>query len=193
MKIIFASNNKGKINQVKHYLPNFEVLSLKDAGIDIDIPENEDSFEGNAKLKAQEIHKLTGELVLADDSGLCIDIFEGWPGVYTHRFLGENATEKERNAHILEKMQNLEGADRTCRIVCVLALASKDGTKTFRGEYVSKIAKAEFGDNYFGFDGIVELADNSSKTLACLSDDEKLEINARGIALREVKKYFDQK
>ena len=193
MKIIFASNNKGKINQVKHYLPNFEVLSLKDAGIDIDIPENEDSFEGNAKLKAQEIHKLTGEMVLADDSGLCIDIFDGWPGVYTHRFLGDNVSEHQRNEHILDKMKNIEGSDRTCRIVCVLALASNDGTKTFKGEYVSKISKSEFGDNYFGFDSIVEFAEDNTKTLACLSDDEKLEINARGIALREVKKYFENK
>ena len=192
MKIIFASNNKGKINQVKHYLPNFEVLSLKDAGIDIDIPENENTFEGNAKIKAEAINKLTGELVLADDSGLCIDIFDGWPGVFTHRFLGENITEQQRNSHILEKMQHLEGDDRTCRIVCVLALASKDGTKIFKGEYVSKIAKSEFGDNYFGFDSIVLLAEDQTKTLACLSDDEKLKINARGIALDKVKQYFDE-
>lgn len=192
MKIIFASNNKGKINQVKHYLPNFEVLSLKDAGIDIDIPENEDSFEGNAKIKAQEIHKLTGELVLADDSGLCIDIFDGWPGVFTHRFLGENITEQQRNAHILEKMKDLDGKDRTCRIVCVLALAGKDGTQTFRGEYVTKVAKSEFGDNYFGFDSIIEVAEDSSKTLACLSDDEKLKINARGLALEKVKQHFEK-
>ena len=192
MKIIFASNNKGKIKQVKHYLPDFEVLSLKDAGIDIDIPENEDSFEGNAKLQAQEIHKLTGELVLADDSGLCIDIFDGWPGVFTHRFLGENITEQQRNSHILEKMKNLDGNDRTCRIVCVLALAGKDGTKTFRGEYVTKVAKSEFGDNYFGFDSIIEVAEDSSKTLACLSDDEKLKINTRGLALEKVKQHFEK-
>ena len=183
--IIFASNNKDKISQVKKYFPNYNVVGLKEYGIDIDIPENEDTFEGNACVKAKTIHDMTGECVLADDSGICLDYFDGWPGVHTHRFLGENSTEHQRNQYILEKMKNLNGEDRTCRIICVIAVANNGKVKSYTGEYVSKIATKEFGENSFGFDDIVEFRDDPTKNLACLSDEEKLKINARSLALQQ--------
>jgi XTP/dITP diphosphohydrolase len=93
--MIFASNNKGKLNEIKSIFPEEEILSLKEAQIDIDVEENQDSFYGNALKKAKEIYELAKIPVIADDSGLCINAFDGWPGVLTHRFAGEEALMKK--------------------------------------------------------------------------------------------------
>ena len=92
--MIFASNNKNKIEQVKEYAGE-DIKGLKEAGIDIDVEEDGKTFEENAVKKAKEIFKIANVEVIADDSGLCIDALDGWPGVMTHRFLGEEATEED--------------------------------------------------------------------------------------------------
>lgn len=94
--MIVATNNKNKLREIKKNLNYDGLKSLSDIGLNIDIEEDQDTFYGNAFKKAVEIYKLTNEEVISDNSGLCIDLFNGWPGVYTHRFLGENKTEKER-------------------------------------------------------------------------------------------------
>ena len=95
--IILATNNKGKVKELKDILNGYEILSLKEAGIEIEVIEDKDTFEGNAIKKASEISKLTGKICIADDSGLCIDALNGFPGVKTARFLGEDATQDQRN------------------------------------------------------------------------------------------------
>lgn len=102
-KIIVATNNQGKLKEIKEILNNYELLSLKEVGCNIEIEEDADTFEGNSLKKAKEISKITNMPCIADDSGLCIDIFDGWPGIYTARFLGENYTPEQRNTAILEK------------------------------------------------------------------------------------------
>lgn len=189
MKIIFASNNKNKINQLKLYLENYNILSQKEAGIDIEVEEDGKTFEENAIKKAKAIYDLTHEVVISDDSGLCIDKFNGWPGVITHRFLGEDATTLDRNLFILDKMKELKGDDRKCSVVCDIVVIDKNGVPhTFEGKYNSKIAIQRKGENHFGFDEIVET--ENGETLACLSEQEKLKINARSIALKKAVKFI---
>ena len=178
--MIFASNNKDKITQIKDILGE-NVVSLKEKNIVVDVEEDGQTFEDNAVKKAVEIHKLTGECVMADDSGLMIKYFDGWPGVHTHRFLGENASASERNECILSKMSNVDDELRDAKVVCVLALCDKEGKVfTARGEMKCKISHAQRGDNFFGFDSIVELSDG--RTLAQLTNEEKEKFNARKLA-----------
>lgn len=95
--MILATNNKGKLKEIREILTEYKIKSLKEVGISVDVVEDQASFQGNALKKAKEIYELAKEAVIADDSGLCITAFDGWPGVMTHRFMGEEATDEERN------------------------------------------------------------------------------------------------
>ena len=106
-KIVVATNNKGKIKEIKEILKEYELLTLKDINCDIEVEEDKNTFEENAKKKAKEVSKLVDMPCIADDSGICIEVFNGWPGVHTARFLGENVTQEERNQAILKKMEKL--------------------------------------------------------------------------------------
>jgi len=185
--MIFASNNLGKVKQIKDLCNNMiDVLSLKDAKIDIDVVEDGKTLEENAIKKALEVHKFANDEVLSDDSGLFIDFFDGWPGVYTHRFI-PNCTAEERNLAILDKMKNVDDSLRGAKVRCVLAYCDKNGkVKTYLGELKCKITFEQRGSNTFGFDNIIELS--NGKTLAEFSDQEKEKINARGLAF---KKFLD--
>ena len=108
-ELVVATNNQGKLKEIKEILNNYEIKSLKEVNCEIEVEENQETFEGNALKKAKEISEKIHMPCIADDSGLCIDVLDGWPGVYTARFLGENATQKERNKAILEKMKNYKG------------------------------------------------------------------------------------
>lgn len=189
MKIIFASNNRKKIEQVKKYFYFADVVGLKEYDINIDVEETGKTFKENALLKARAIHKLTNEIVISDDSGLCINEYDGWPGVYTHRFLGDNSTETERNDYILEKMKDLPRERRGASVVCAIALVYDDKELIFEESYDSFITTQKLGNNNFGFDEIVE-APNHKDSIACLSDEEKLKINARSMALSKTAEYL---
>ena len=134
--MIFATSNNNKIKQIRALAENkFDILSLKDKNIDIDVEETGKTIEENAILKAKTIYDMlkTKECVMADDAGLFIDFFDGWPGVYTKRFL-ENSTTEERNEAILDKMKNVDDALRGASMKCCLAFADKAGhVSTFEG------------------------------------------------------------
>ena len=183
MKIIFATHNKHKLQQVKTVLKDFEVVGLEEIGITEEIEDTANSYRGNAELKASKIHNLTGEVCLADDSGISIDAFDGWPGVQTHRFLGNNATSDERNNVILAKLKNIRNRD--CTVICSICLIDKQGKVYFKeGTFDSQIAQEKKGENKFGFDEILIYKDG--KTLAEVSDEEKLQVNARSVALSKM-------
>ena len=184
--MILATNNEGKLREIKKILSDFEIVSLKEYGIEIDVVEDEDTFIGNALKKAKEIYEISKETTIADDSGLCIDILDNWPGVLTHRFLGEDASDLDRNNAILEKMKELTGEKRNAKVVCNLVYY--DGNQTIIGEGIikGKISLERRGDNGFGFDEIFEL--DNGKTLAELSTDEKNEISARALAAEDLKR-----
>ena len=194
-RIIFATSNEGKMREIRAIMADsgYEVISLKEAGVSVDIDENGTTFEENAIIKASTIAKATGELVLADDSGLEVDYMNKAPGVYSARFLGEDTDYVIKNNYILEKLQGVPKEDRTARFVCVIALAYPDGTCiTKRATIEGYIGYKIRGENGFGYDPIFYL-DEFGCSSAALSREQKNEISHRGKALRAVKKKLFEK
>lgn len=180
--IILATNNKGKVKELKDMLNGYEILSLKEAGIEIEVIEDKDTFEGNAIKKASEISELTGKICIADDSGLCIDALNGFPGVKTARFLGEDATQDQRNNYIIEKMKGIKKENRTAQSVTCIALVQPNGKqKIFTGILKGYISETRRGQNGFGYDDIFETEEGI--TLAEMEQEEKNKISNRRKAL----------
>ena len=128
--MVIASNNKGKIKQIKQIFGDVELVSLREAGVDVDVEENAQTFEGNAIKKAKEIYAITKKPTIADDSGMCIDYLDGYPGIMTHRFLGDNVTAEERNAWILNELKDVPYEKRGAKIYCALAVCDSEGNVT---------------------------------------------------------------
>lgn len=187
--MILATNNKNKLREIKEILNEYEIKSLEEAGITVDVVEDQNSFHGNALKKAKEIYEIAKEPVIADDSGLCILIYDGWPGVMTHRFIGEEATDDDRNNFILKKMTNV--SDRKAQVICNLVYY--DGSKEIDGEGIlnGNISLERRGKNGFGFDDIFELKDR--RTLAELTSEEKNCMSARKLAAEALKKKLIRK
>ena len=187
-KIVMATNNKGKLKEVREILNDYEILSLSDLNCEIDVEEDKDTFEGNSLKKAREISKLLKMPCIADDSGLCIDALNGFPGVKTARFLGEDATQDERNNYLINELEQKE--NRKAQVVTVMSYVDIEKSEEIvaRGELQGYIAKEKRGNNGFGFDEIFEL--ESGKTLAELDSEEKNEISSRKRALENLKKQL---
>ena len=194
-KVIFATSNAGKMKEIREILKdlNVEILSMKEAGIDIDIVEDGKTFEENALIKARTIRDLTGCLVLADDSGLEVDALNKEPGIYSARYMGEDTSYDLKNANIIERLSGLSGDERSARFVCVIAAAFPDGTEeTRRGPIEGQIAYAPAGENGFGYDPIFYVSEYKCTT-AQLSAEQKNEISHRGKALRAMKEVLCQR
>lgn len=192
-EIVAATNNKGKLKEIQEILKDFKILSLKDLNCDVEVEEDKNTFEGNSIKKARELSELLKKSCIADDSGLCIEEFKGWPGVKTARFLGEDASQTDRNNYILNKMKGLEKQKRKAKAVTVISIVDTEGKEIIaRAEINGYISEAPRGDNGFGFDEIFEL--ENGRTLAELSSEEKNEISSRRKALKLcLKKYKDEK
>lgn len=189
-KIVVVTNNKGKLKEIKEIFSEFELLSLEEVGINKKVKEDENTFKGNALKKAKEIFKVTNMPCIADDSGLCIDVLNGFPGVETARFLGDKASQEDRNRYILEKMMGKTGEERKAKVVCSIAYVDNENEIVVEGVIEGRIAKEERGDNGFGFDPIFELEDG--KTLAQLSVKRKNEISSRRIALEKLRSFLTE-
>ena len=185
--MVFATNNIGKIRELKDIFGEGNIVSLDEVGIKIDVLEDQDSFYGNASKKARELYALINNPVIADDSGLCIDALDGFPGVFTHRFLGENKTDEEINKAIIDKCRNIK--DRRARVVCCLVYYDGVREVVAQGEIQGKIVKEPRGRNGFGFDSIFEL--EKGKTLAEIDDTVKNLCSARYLAAKELKKKLE--
>ena len=188
-KVIFATGNEGKMKEIREILGDLdiELLSLKDAGIKADIVEDGKTFEENARIKAKAICQLTGEIVLADDSGLEIDYLNKEPGIYSARYMGEDTSYRIKNASLIERLEGVPDEQRTARFVCAIAAAFPDGTmKTVRAAMEGRIGYEEKGENGFGYDPIFYLPEYGC-TSAELSMEEKNKISHRGKALRLIK------
>lgn len=188
-KIIFATGNADKMKEIREILSDLdaEILSMKEAGIQADIVEDGETFEENARIKATAISKLTGEVVLADDSGLEIDALNLEPGVYSARYMGENTDYHTKNNNLIQRLNGVPDEKRTARFVCAIAAAFPDGTvKTVRGTMEGRIGYEEKGGNGFGYDPIFFLPEYGC-TSAELSMEEKNKISHRGNALRAIK------
>ena len=188
-KIIFATGNEGKMREVRMILQDLgvEILSLKEAGIAADVEENGTTFEENAVIKATEIMKMCGEIVLADDSGLEVDALNKEPGIYSARYMGHDTSYHIKNKSLIDRLEGKSGEERNARFVCVIAAALPDGRVfTTRGTMEGQIGYEERGENGFGYDPIFYLPD-MSRTTAELSPEEKNSISHRGRALQAVK------
>lgn len=135
-KLIFATGNENKMKEIRMILADcgYEILSMKEAGIQADIVEDGKTFEENAIIKAEAIRKMTNCLVLADDSGLEVDYLDKAPGIYSARFMGEDTSYRIKNKAIIDKLAGVPDEKRTARFVCAIAAAFPDGkTITRRG------------------------------------------------------------
>lgn len=190
-KIVMATNYQGKLKEVREILKDYEILSLKDLGCDIEVEEDQDTFEGNSLKKAKEISKLLKMPCIADDSGLCIEELNNFPGVLTARFLGEDATQEERNNYLINKLEEKENRKATVVTVMTYVDGEKNEKLVARGEVKGYISKEKRGNNGFGFDEIFEL--ENGKTLAELTSEEKNEISSRKNALEKLKEQLEHK
>ncbi|MCI5910664.1 MAG: RdgB/HAM1 family non-canonical purine NTP pyrophosphatase [Oscillospiraceae bacterium] len=191
-KIVFASNNKGKIRELKDILSpmGIEVVSQREAGFDIEADETGTTFAENSAIKAKAIYELAKIPVLADDSGLCVDALDGQPGVYSHRFAGENATDEEKCRYILEKLENVSDEKRTARFICDMCFIDENGREYHaEGRCEGKIGREEKGNNGFGYDPIFVVG---NRTLAELEEAEKNKISHRAEALKKMKEILKQ-
>lgn len=185
-KIIVATGNEGKMVEIRQILQGEGITfsSLKDENLlDVSIEENGTTFEENAVIKARTISDLTGQMVLADDSGLEVDAMDKAPGVYSARFLGEDTSYEVKNNHIIKQLEGVEEEKRSARFVCVIACAFPDGhTITSRGVIEGRIGYEEKGENGFGYDPIFYVPELGCTT-AQLPPEEKNKISHRGRAL----------
>lgn len=193
-KLIFASNNAGKIREVKEIMQDYgkEVLSMAEAGICVDVEENGTTFEENALIKCRAIHEMTKAMVLADDSGLEIDYLNKEPGVYSARYLGHDTPYDIKNGIILDRLKDARGPERSTRYVCAMAAILPDGREyTALGTIEGLIASRPAGNGGFGYDPIF-LVPEYGKTMAELTPEEKNAISHRGRALRALREILDQ-
>ena len=192
-KIIFATGNVDKMKEIRMILSDLEVevISMKEAGIQIDIAEDGKTFEENAQIKASAISKITDNcIVLADDSGLEIDYLDKAPGVYSSRFMGEDTSYDIKNNAILDKLKDVPKSQRTARFVSAICAVFPDGTSVSTRATIEGIIGYEIsGENGFGYDPIFYVPEFSCYS-AELTPEQKNEVSHRGKALKEMKKHL---
>lgn len=192
-RIIFATGNEGKLREIRDILSDldYEVVSMKAAGITADVVEDGTTFEENAIIKVKAIHELTGEMVMADDSGLEVDYLNKEPGVYSARYMGEDTSYHIKNMSLVERLEGVPDEQRTARFVCVIALITKDGQViTTRGDFEGRIGYEEKGENGFGYDPVFYVPEYECYS-AELSPEQKNAISHRGKALRLMKQKLE--
>lgn len=186
MKIILASNNKNKIAELKQILSplGYEIISQSEAGVNIEVEETGTTFEENSMIKAKTIYEISKTAVIADDSGLEVDYLDKAPGVYSHRYAGDNATDKDRCQKILSELGDIPDNQRTARFVCVISYIDSNGNAySLRGECEGIIGRKMKGDNGFGYDPIFMIG---NKSFAEISSEEKNAISHRSSALKKL-------
>jgi XTP/dITP diphosphohydrolase len=195
MKIVFATGNKDKLREIREILGDItdNIISMKEAGADIDIDENGTTFEENSKIKAVEVARYIKDkdpeyaadmIVMSDDSGLEVDALNKEPGIYSARYLGKDTSYTEKNNNIIQRLEGVPDDKRTARFVCAVSAALPNGeVLTVRGTMEGRIGYEIAGANGFGYDPIFFLPE-LGKTSAEISEEEKNELSHRGKALR---------
>lgn len=195
-KIIFATGNENKMKEIRMILADLgmPIMSMKEAGIDVDVEENGTTFEENALIKATEIAKyVDNTIVLADDSGLEIDYLNKEPGIYSARYAGVDTSYDIKNNLLLDRLQGVPDEKRTARFVCAVAAAFPDGsTEVVRGTIEGIIGHSIEGENGFGYDPIFYLPEYGCTT-AELTPEKKNELSHRGNALRAMRTIMEKK
>ena len=184
MRLIIASNNEGKIREMKKILIplGYEVLSQREANIELEVEETGTTYEENAVLKAEAIYNITKTNVLSDDSGLSIDYFDRAPGLYSARFKPELSS-KDTNEYILHEMKDVKEENRTASFVCCICFIKENGEKVIvEATCKGRIAHEQKGNNGFGYDPIFFL-EEYGQTMAEIPEEEKNKISHRAKAL----------
>lgn len=193
-RIIFATGNAGKMREIREIMAdmNVEVVSMKEAGIAAEVEENGDTFEENARRKAEAVAADTKDIVLADDSGLEVDYLNKEPGVYSARYMGRETSYEIKNQAILERLAGVPREKRTARFVCAIAAVLPDKRVLVTKEAMEGyIGERPEGENGFGYDPIFYV-DEYQCSAAELSDEQKNAISHRGKALRAMKALLRQ-
>ena len=191
-RIIFATGNAGKVKEIQAILSDagYEILSMKEAGITVEIREDGTSFQENALIKARTVAacpEAAGCIVMADDSGLEVDALGGEPGIYSARYLGEDTSYHIKNGEIIRRLQGVPDEKRTARFVCAIGAITPEGKELVSlGVIEGRIGYEEKGSNGFGYDPIFYVPE-FGRTTAELSGAEKNQISHRGQALRLMK------
>lgn len=191
-KIIFATTNENKVREVNMMMEDFDVelCTMKAAGVDVEIVEDGTTFEENAVIKAKTVMEITGEIAIADDSGLEVDYLDGAPGIYSARFLGEDTSYDIKNNYIIDKLNDAKGKDRSARFVCAIAVAFPNGeVVTCKGTIEGLIAYEQKGKNGFGYDPIVYVPEYEMTT-GEMAPELKNSISHRGKALEQMKEIL---
>ncbi len=194
-RIIFATTNKNKVREVAMMMEDFDVelVPMSEIGIDVDIEETGTTFEENAIIKAKAIAEMTGEIALADDSGLEVDYLDGAPGVYSSRFLGEDTPYEEKNDYIIDKLKDAKGDERSARFACAMALVFPNGdVETCFGTIEGLIGYEQRGTNGFGYDPIVYVPEYEMTT-GEMNPHLKNSISHRGKALEQMKEVMKRR
>jgi len=194
MKIVFATKNEGKVKEIREMLEgmNIELISLNHYNHVPEIREDGKNFLENAFKKAKIISEFTGETVLADDSGLQVDILKGEPGIYSARYAGDEATDEENNNKLLAKLKDVPPQKRSASFFCLLVLYKKDGSyDSFEGRWDGQIIDERRGSNGFGYDPIFFVPE-LKLTAAELPPAIKNKISHRGQAFAKLKKVLEK-
>lgn len=194
--IVIASNNKHKLKEFKEMLKGYNVVSLKDIGFEDEIEENGNSFEENATIKVNAVLKylknkiISADMVLADDSGLCVPALDGAPGVFSARYAGEHGNDQANRDKL---RRELIGKDKKAYFVCDIVLYDENGKyHTYEGRTYGEIIDEERGSKEFGYDCIF-YSDELEKTFGEAAEEEKNEVSHRGRAIKEMFKNINIK
>lgn len=194
IQITLATGNEDKVREIEAIIdsPAVHLISMRQAGLTDEIEEDGDTFAANALIKAKAVHQVTGGYVLADDSGLAIDVLNGAPGIYSARFAGVDADYPTKIRRMHELLAPYPPETWTARFVCVMALILPDGREQlFEGVCHGRIAAKARGRNGFGYDPVFLLPDRDV-TMAELDPAEKHAISHRGLALRQLSSWLKQ-
>ena len=191
MKVLLASNNGHKIKEIKEILGDFfDVVSLREAGVESDPEETGATFEENARIKAVAGMKASGMPCIADDSGLEVFALDGLPGVMSARYAGGHGDDSANNEKLLRELEN--ASDRSARYVCVICMAFPNGHEIVaRGECRGTILKEARGEGGFGYDPLFFFP-QFGKTFAEITAEEKNEVSHRNAALKEFEKIWEK-
>ena len=192
MKLLLASNNRAKLREIREIMQGYEILSLADVNIDVDVEENGETFEENALIKAREICRISGLPSISDDSGLCVDFLNGAPGIYTARFAGEEKNDDANIDKLLSVMSGVERENRGAAFVSAAAVCFPDGSESVvRGECRGLIETERHGTGGFGYDPVF-FSEEFGKTFGELSAAEKNSVSHRKIAFEKLKEKLDK-
>jgi len=193
-EVVIATRNTGKLRELEAILAplSLKLISLKDFPEIPDVLEDGATFSENAGKKARTVAHLTGRLTIADDSGLCVDVLQGRPGIFSSRFAGDTATDRERCQKLLDEMTGIPEGQRGAEFVCVMAIVSPEGEmQTVEGKCRGRITFTPQGKHGFGFDPIFFVPE-LGKTMAELTPEVKNQISHRGQALKKLKLILSQ-